>query len=109
MSRGQRQGIQWGIYDTDVRPPRPGGLQRIRLTGNPEHVTERAHHESRIIGEATGLIDVGRVGDAHRTSRAVQQGNPGRQQLIETHAKNRVRLATADLHEVPWPRADLVK
>jgi len=100
------EGVEWRIDDADVAAGGLGVQQAARGTGDAQHVAEGAEDGLGARGDLHRFIDQLDGGHANRAAGTVNQGDLGRQQVLEAALENGVGLAAADFHDGPGAMDD---
>ena len=98
---GQLQCVGGGVDHANVGPARFGFDQR-QVVGcrNPHGVAIGTQHHTPVQRQANGQVDAANRQHTHRATRAVDHAHIGRQHAADAVARNGVRVAAAELHEV---------
>ena len=97
---GDAECIERRIYEAHV------GAARLRLeqiglaAGHTHHVAERGEDHPRRLGDGDRVVDSSHRDDTYGTARAVHELDALGQDMLDAVAVDRVRVTTADLHEL---------
>ena len=105
---GKPHGIERRINNAHVAAPGFDRKQIRRAAGHAQHVAERRENDVGPRGDIKRLVYDFERRHADRATGAVDECNLLGQQFINAELHDGVRLAAANLHDVPGPRRDAV-
>src|SRR5258708_14143833 len=100
---GDAQSVERRVHDPYVGPLRLGLQPRLTGHGHQNHVAKAGENQPWLVREGDAVVDATHRDDAYGASGAVHELDVGGQQVVNSVLVDRVRVTTADLHDLVMP------